>query len=65
MISRQSTGGTELREMLPNMLLFAIENQDRASMTSWIVATLTSTQVKAGRDCYGFGRGIAKNSVGL
>jgi hypothetical protein len=59
MITRQSIGGTELREMLPSMLLFATEKQDQASMTYLIVTTLASTRVKVGRDCYEFSRGIA------
>jgi hypothetical protein len=32
-------------------------------MTHWIVATLASTQVKVGRDCYEFHSGIAQDSI--
>jgi hypothetical protein len=59
MISRQHVGGTELREMLSSILLFVIENQDRALMTRYDVITFASTQLKVGRDCYGIHRGIA------
>jgi hypothetical protein len=40
-------------------LLFVAENQDRASMTYWIVATLASTRIKVERDCYGFCHGTS------
>jgi hypothetical protein len=33
MVSMQPIGGTELRDILSSMLLFATKNQDRASMT--------------------------------
>jgi hypothetical protein len=59
MISRQPIDGTELREMLPSMLLFTTENQDRASTTRFDVVTFVSTQLKVGRECYEFHCGIA------
>jgi hypothetical protein len=34
-------------------------------MTCWIVAAFASARVKVGRDCHGFYRGFAKNSVGI
>jgi hypothetical protein len=34
-------------------------------MTCWITAAIASARVEVGRDCHGFYRGFAKNSVGL
>jgi transposase InsO family protein len=34
-------------------------------MTCWIAAAFASARVKVGRDCHGFYRGLAKNSVGI
>jgi hypothetical protein len=34
-------------------------------MTCWITATVASGRVEVGRDCHGFYRGFAKNSVEL
>jgi hypothetical protein len=32
-------------------------------MTCWIAATIPSARVEVGRDCHGFHRGTAKDSV--
>jgi hypothetical protein len=34
-------------------------------MTYWIAAAIASAQVEVGRDCDGFYRGFAENSIGL
>jgi hypothetical protein len=40
-------------------------SQSPASMTCWITSDVASARVEVGRDCHGFYRGFAKNSVGL
>jgi hypothetical protein len=34
-------------------------------MTYWIITAVVSARMEVGRDCHGFYRGFAKNSVGL
>jgi hypothetical protein len=34
-------------------------------MACWIAAAIASARVQVGRDCHGFYRGFAKNSVGI
>jgi hypothetical protein len=34
-------------------------------MTCWIAATVASARVEVGRNCHGFYRRVAKNSVGI
>jgi hypothetical protein len=57
MISRPLIGGMEWRETLPSMLLFAtLVNESRLNINDLL-------DFIVGRDCHGFYRGIAKNSV--
>jgi hypothetical protein len=34
-------------------------------MTSWIVVAIASARMEVGRDCHGFYRGFAENTVGI
>jgi hypothetical protein len=57
MISRPLIGGMEWRETLPSMLLFAtLVNESRLNINDLL-------DFIVGRDCHGFYRGIAENSV--